>query len=130
MEVLFADPAMISRFSTPPALIAYLATVARNKVIDESRRLLSTQKHNERRVQHVAWDSTLAPTDTRNPSPSAVVMAEEVVSKLLQTTSGRHRQILQLRLDGRSSQEIASILGLHERTVRRAIEQLAELVGK
>jgi RNA polymerase sigma factor (sigma-70 family) len=126
----FADPDMVARFANPAALIAYLATVARNKVIDESRRRFGTKKHDLRRVEQVAWDSSLAPADTRNPTPSEVVSADDMVSKLLESTSGRQREILQLRLSGRSSHEIASILGLHERAVRRAIAKLADLVEK
>lgn len=126
----FADRGAIAQFNDPAALIAYLAAVARNKVIDESRRRFSTRKHDLRRVQNVAWDSSLAPADTRSPTPSEVMAADDVMSKLLQSTSGRHREILQLKLNGKTSQEIASILGLHERAVRRAIAKLADLVEK
>lgn len=124
----FADREKIARFTQPAALIAYLAAVARNKVIDESKHRMATKKHDLTRVQHVAWDSSLAPADRRTPSPSEVAIAEDVLFRLVGGTAGVHRQILQLRLAGRSSQEIAEITGLHERAVRRAIAKLADLV--
>lgn len=124
----FAERSMLDQFHDPAQLIAYLAALARNKVIDESRRRLVSQKHNLNRVQAAAWDSAVAPVDHRNPSPSDVVMADEAMTRLTESATGQTRAILQLRLAGCSSREIASITGLHERAVRRAITYLATSV--
>lgn len=124
----FAGSSLQDQFDDPAQLIAYLAALARNKVIDESRRRLRAQKHDLNRVQGVAWDSAVAPVDHRHPSPSDVAMAEEAMARLTESATGGSRAILQLRLAGCSSREIAAITGLHERAVRRAITRLATTV--
>jgi RNA polymerase sigma factor (sigma-70 family) len=124
----FADRAGMDQFRDPASLIAYLAAVARNKVIDESRRRLGTKKHDLNRVQPVAWDSALAPVDTRTPTPSEVLIADETVSRLSAAATESHKEILQLRMAGCTSREIAAITGMHERAVRRAISTLADQV--
>jgi len=126
----FAEVDGIDQFRDPAGLIAHLAAVARNKVIDESRRLLMTTKHNLNRVRPIAWDSAAAPADRRTPTPSEVLIADETASRLSEAIPETQKAILQLRMDGCSNREIAAITGIHERTVRRAIAQLANVVEK
>ena len=57
----------------------------------------------------------------RQPSPSEVAVAEELWARLLRGLPEHHRQILELRRDGNTHQQIADRLGLNERTVRRVI---------
>lgn len=126
----FADRDGMDRFQDPAGLIAHLAAVARNKVIDESRRRLRTRKHGLNRVQPVSWDSASAPADKRTPTPSEVLIADETASRLSDAIPEAQKAVLQLRMAGCSSREIAAITGIHERTVRRAIAQLANVVEK
>jgi RNA polymerase sigma factor (sigma-70 family) len=126
----FADRTGMEQFRDPASLIAYLAAVARNKVIDESRRRLGTKKHNLNRVLPEKWDSSSAPADPRTPTPSELLIADETVSRLSDAIPEAQKSILQLRMAGCSSREIAEITGIHERTVRRVIAHLANLVEK
>lgn len=123
------DRVAMAEINDPAHLIAYLATLARNKVIDESRRRLGTQKHNLRREQRITWDSALAPIDGQQPSPSAVAIAGEALERLSESASSTTRQILALRLEGRTSREIAAETGINERSVRRALAQLAASIS-
>lgn len=126
----FADRDGMDQFTDPAGLIAHLAAVARNKVIDESRRRLRTAKHNLHRVQPVSWDSASAPADRRTPTPSELLIADETATQLAESMPETQKAILQLRMSGCSSREIAAITGIHERTVRRAIAQLAKVIEK
>lgn len=123
------DRVTMAEINDPAHLIAYLATLARNKVIDESRRRLGTQKHDLRREQRITWDSALAPIDGQQPSPSAVAIAGEALERLAASASSTTRQILALRLAGHTSREIAAETGIHERSVRRALAQLAASIS-
>ena len=46
---IFAEPTRLATFEQPEQLIAYLAAVARNKVVDEFRRRVQTQKFDVKR---------------------------------------------------------------------------------
>lgn len=122
------DQDAISRMTDPARLIAHLATLARNKVIDESRRRMGTQKHDMRRERRTDWDSDGAPVDARQPTPSDVAIGDEVLQMLVDSASPTSKKILELRLAGCTSREIGAAIGMHERAVRRALAEMARLV--
>ena len=104
------------------ALVGYLATVAKYRVIDEIRRNVDTEK------QVVARDSTLARDrlpDARLNTPSQHAVAEERREALRSRLPSAYQKIVQLRMEGNTLSEIATAIGVSERTVRRVLKRLA-----
>jgi DNA-directed RNA polymerase specialized sigma24 family protein len=60
----------------------------------------------------------------REPTPSAVAIARERWDSLMQEQPPQVRTILNKRLAGAKYSDIADELGLHERTVRKAVKKV------
>jgi RNA polymerase sigma-70 factor (ECF subfamily) len=116
------------QFEDPRYLVAFLARVAKNKVVDQYRRAAS-RKHDMRREE---------PLSVRGSPPRELIADQDTASELAEAkeTFGRlrdllpadRREILGLKAEGLSSREIGERLGLSERTVRRALEDLKRRV--
>src|SRR5688572_624807 len=81
---LFTDLTKISKFQQPAELISYLVIIARNKVIEESRRRTMYQKYNVNRESGLdAADPRVSLAVRRNETPSAELIAREHVDEVL-----------------------------------------------
>ena len=119
---LFTDLKKISQFNEPEELIAYLVVIARNKVVEESRRRLKYQKYNIRREAKIdATDPQVAGFARRNDTPSAELIARERFDEILNGKSERDRQVFLLRMEGATFDKIGSVLGISERTARQVM---------
>jgi RNA polymerase sigma factor (sigma-70 family) len=110
----------------PRRFVGLLATLARNKVVDEVRRRRGTQKNDISRERSLD-DSRFAATSALaapQPTPSQVLMADERLNQLLAGRPEIHQRVLELKAEGRSFIEIAEILGINERTARRVVKRL------
>ena len=127
---VFRNPEQLRTMERPEQLIAFLATLARYKVVDEVRRRMQTEKYDIRREQHTAGESLLNTTPSMStiPSPSAVAIAKERWERLLAGQNEQVQAIVTRRLQGESFVEIANRLNIDERTARRAIERLTARV--
>ena len=124
----FEAPQDFARFERPEQLVGYLAALAHNKVVDEIRRRMRTDKYNVNRERSLD-DSALHFSErlaAQQPSPSEVAVAHELWSRLLEGQPEHYRRILELRRDGNTPQEIADQLRLNERTIRRVIQTVCE----
>lgn len=65
--------------------------------------------------------------DGESPSPAAVVAFIDLLQHFLQGLREQDRQILELRLQDLTQQEIAEQVGCTERTVRRVLERVRKL---
>ena len=112
------------QFEDPRYLVTFLARVAKNKVIDEYRRAAS-RKHDIRREEPL-WAGGSPPRELIADQDTASELAEanEAFSRLRDLLPADRREILGLKAEGLSSREIGARLGLSERTVRRALEDL------
>lgn len=113
-----------SAFEQPQALVAFLAQVARNKVIDEFRRA-SSQKGDMSREEPL-WSRTAAPLElvSAEDSPSEIAEARETLAQLQDLLPDDRRVVVELRVEGLTTREIGARLNLSERTVRRILEDL------
>jgi len=105
-------------FDRPENLIAFLACVARNKVIEELRR--------KRPAIQAPADSDEDLVASHEPTPSKIAVAREAWSRLLARREPRDVSILQLKLMGESNQAIADRLSLKGPTVRPVMHRAFE----
>jgi RNA polymerase sigma-70 factor (ECF subfamily) len=112
------------RFEDPRFLVGFLTRVARNKVIDQYRRAASLKQDMHR-------EESLSPGGARSrepiadqDTPSELAVANEALGRLRAWLPADRRRILGLKVEGLTSREIAERLGMSERTVRRALEDL------
>jgi RNA polymerase sigma factor (sigma-70 family) len=128
----------LTRLKTPQQLIAFLAASARNKVIDATRRYMRTQKYNVSRElsladvppQSAAQPAPQAALCTRDPTPSQFASVRERWTQILLGAPDLDREILRLRLEGSTFEEIAADLQISQATARRAIQHLIDQLSQ
>jgi RNA polymerase sigma factor (sigma-70 family) len=91
----------------PDDLIKLLLTMTRNKVAEKMRRQ-HRQRRDSRRTVGGVDELTLAGQD---PSPSSVVAGKELLEEVRQRLSEQERQLVELRSQGLSWEEVAATLG-------------------
>lgn len=114
-------------FGRPEALAAYLAAMARNKVVEALRQRRGTQKYDVARELSLYGPSgsRWAEPAARQPTPSQLAVAREEWDRLQEGLPERYRRILELLRDGYTHEEIARALSLNEKTIRRVIRLIA-----
>ena len=124
----FTAPEQFDGVTGPQQLVGLLAAMARNKVIDEVRRRLQTQKFSVRRERSIADIQKTLPDSlaSRDPTPSQFAIARERWVRMLRRQPERHRQVIRMRLMGRTTGSIAKTLGISERTVQRVMDRITE----
>jgi RNA polymerase sigma-70 factor (ECF subfamily) len=60
----------------------------------------------------------------REPTPEAVVVFEDQLEHFLKELRPEERQIIELRMQGYTNEEIAARLGIYDRKIRRVMERL------
>ncbi len=122
----FIEPRHQFQFQRPEELIAFLANLARNKLVDVLRQRYGTRKYNINREHSLEGSAALRSRDVadRQPSPSQILMAEDIWEQLLAQQSPRDRRILELLRQGCTHEEAARQVGVNEKTVRRLIRKL------
>src|SRR6185436_6639266 len=122
----FREPDRFRRLESPTELLAYLATLARNKVVGETRRRMKSIKNDLNR--EIGFGELEEGLEVRcpnaDPTPSAVAIARERWHQLVDNQPETVRRIVELRFMGATFPEIAEQLNIHERTARKAIERL------
>lgn len=116
----------LKRFRRPEELAAFLVTMARNKVAMEIRRRLLTKKYDLSR-EHSLDEPRMRKCGEiagRQPLPAEVAIAREQLGRMVRGQPKHYRQIIQLRLQGCTYQDIAGSLHLAESTVRRFLKKL------
>lgn len=125
---VFATPRPDADFRDPGHFRGYLAGVARNKVIAEYRRRTRSRKYEIAREESLyvrrGGQESLREVAAPGPSPSQEAQADDRLEQLAAGRSPVEVQVLELRRQGLTFEEIAARLGLHERTVRRVIDAL------
>jgi len=123
MERLAAHPDLLE-FPSLSSLIAFLAQVAEQKVIDEYRRQ-HTLKHDIDRERPLgSYD--VGPQQLRSDEPTASqwAQANEFHERLLDRHDETERVIIELKQQGHSTADIAEQTGWNIRKVQRFLEKL------
>jgi RNA polymerase sigma-70 factor (ECF subfamily) len=106
-------------FTDVTRLRAFLARVARNRLIDRQR-----QFGNRPELQlGAAGDWHLPPAEQTGPSQQ--IQADELWAKMLALCPPAHRSIIELKRQGCALAEIAGRTGFHPSSVRRILYDLA-----
>jgi len=127
-DVMKSLAANLNHLSFPSidSLIAFLAHVAEQKVIDEYRKqhTLARDKSRERRLSPA--DSETAPIQVASPDPTASqeYQAEEVREWMLGRVDETGREIIDLKSAGYSVADIAVKTGWNIRKVQRFLKNL------
>jgi RNA polymerase sigma-70 factor (ECF subfamily) len=108
------------QFADESRLRAFLARVARRRLISRLRRHCPAVQREEQGGADV--DALPASQQDR---PSQSVQAGELWDRMLQLCPPEHHEVLHLRRQGLSREEIAGRVGMHEGSVRRVLRQLA-----
>ncbi len=121
----FADPSD-KTFDRPEALAAFLATMARNKVLMAVRQRCQLQKYNVDREHSLDGSAAYAAHGVAgpDPTPSQLAVAQEKWDQLLKGHPPRYQRILILLRQGHTQVQISQQLGIDERSVRRIIRKL------
>lgn len=124
----FATAQQLLRFNRPEELVGYLTAMAQNKVIDENRRRLQTDKHNVNRERSLndSSEQTEVSLAGSQPSPSQLAIANELWDRLVNGLPVSYQRVLELRRFGNTHRQIAQQLGMNERTVRRVLRKILE----
>lgn len=139
---LLVDNEEMRNFRTPEKFIAYLVGTARQKVLATYRHYTRNARRNlyrERPLNAVPTNDDMAADESdreptllvgRDPTASAVASVRETWEGILKQCDEREQKLVQLRLSGRTNEEIAQELGMSVRTVRRVLERLTEMLAK
>jgi RNA polymerase sigma-70 factor (ECF subfamily) len=115
-------------FENPDHLRAFLAGVVRNKVLEQHRRLTRTEKcdlsREERLYVRRGDREVLREVVSPDPSPSETAQAGDCLELLIAGRSQRDVEVLTLRRQGLTFEEIGARMGMNERSVRRLIESI------
>jgi RNA polymerase sigma-70 factor (ECF subfamily) len=126
-QSFFSDlPGATPDFESPDHLRRFLSGVVRNKVFEQHRRFTRTEKYDLLREEplYVRRGGRDVPREVVSPEPSPS-QAAQARDRLAQLTAGRSPlevEVLTLRHQGLTHQEVARRTGVNERTVRRIIE--------
>jgi RNA polymerase sigma factor (sigma-70 family) len=116
------------KFEDPRYLVTFLAQVAKNKVVDQYRRAISRKQDMQREESLSVGSSPPRELVADQDTASELAEANEAFSRLRDLLPVDRQEILTLKVAGLTSREIGERLGLSERTVRRALEELRRRV--
>lgn len=116
----------------PGDLWRLLASITVNKVRDQAKRHTQQKRSVDREAGSMDTVAvTFRSLITDEPSPEAALMLIEELEEVMSHLDESQRRILELRLQGHIVEDIASLAGCSERTVRRKLERIeAYLTGK
>jgi RNA polymerase sigma factor (sigma-70 family) len=108
----------------PEELIRLLITMTRNKIAQKLR-----DNHRQRRdSRRTVTGVENVPLESSAPSPSGVLAGKELLQHVQQNLNGEERQLVELRCQGLSWEEIASSLGgsagARRKQMARAIDEI------
>jgi RNA polymerase sigma-70 factor (ECF subfamily) len=129
-SVLTSEVQDLGRFTTAQHLRGFLAGVARNKVFEEYRRRTRTRKYSLKREEplYVRRGDRDVPREVPapDPTPSQDAQARDRLAQLVAGRTPQEAEVVELRLQGLTFEEISEQTGLSERSVRRIIEAIRQ----
>jgi RNA polymerase sigma factor (sigma-70 family) len=121
----FLRSVMRREFDSPEHLVGYLAGVAKNKVMLEARFRIGTQRRDMRRTVSLSWAAARV---SHNSDPHEIAVAREKWEQSVSGQSDTITSMVSMRLQGHTYKSIATELKCNERTVRRNVQRLLEVL--
>ncbi len=112
-------------FADAAHLKAYLTRATRNRLIDRFRQHRTALQHE----QHLPDSDEERLPPNAHPRPSQTAQENEVWLQIQALCPPGHMEIVQLRQQGRTINEIADHTGLHPSSIRRILYDLAWQLG-
>jgi RNA polymerase sigma factor (sigma-70 family) len=109
------------RFKDAAHLRSFLVQVTRHRFIDQVRHHRSALL----REQPLTGTDPEQMPASKLPRPSEIVQADDLWRKMLSLCPPAHHEVLRLKRQGLTMDEIGALTGLHEGSVRRILRQLA-----
>jgi RNA polymerase sigma factor (sigma-70 family) len=129
-SVLTRDGQDLGRFTNARHFRGFLEGVARNKVFEEHRRRTRTRKYSLQREEplYVRRGDRELPREVAatDPTASQDAQARDRFEQLVEGRSPQETEVVELRRRGLTYEEIATLTGLSERSVRRIIEAIRQ----
>jgi RNA polymerase sigma factor (sigma-70 family) len=124
-DVMKSLAANLSRLEFPSSehLVAFLAQVAEQKVVDEYRRR-RTLKRDVTRERRIEAASTPVQLTSDDPTASQLAQANEAEAIILSHRDETERRIIDLRRQGHDNTDIADKTGWNIRKVQRFLKSL------
>jgi RNA polymerase sigma factor (sigma-70 family) len=113
-------------FPSVNSLIAFLARVAEQKVIDEYRRQHTLKRDLSRVLPLEAPEASPVQLESDEPTASQLAQANETHERLLARDDATERDIIELRNQGYSNMDIAARTGWNVRRVQRFLKDLLD----
>jgi RNA polymerase sigma-70 factor (ECF subfamily) len=113
------------RFTSAARLRAFLITAARNRLTDRLR-----QHHAAADRERPMGDMATDALPDKGPRPSESLGADELWDRMLALSPPAHHEMLHLRRQGLTVQEVAARAGFHVGTVRRVLRELARQIAE
>ena len=126
--VFFENRHRLVDCQSPGELINFLAKVAGDKVIDERRRRLTLAKANVNREVPLGECAAAECLRSKEPTPSALAISDECLHRLLDGQHTMARQMVEMRLDGATYEDIAIAFEVSPKTVQRTFRRLLRRV--
>lgn len=105
---------------------SFLAKVAENQVLSANRKFLDRQRRNlHREVPLERMTSAQEPIDG-DPDPEVIAMEHEEWDRLLEGQNAINRQVLELLRAGFTHREVAAVLRINEKHIRRLLGRMQE----
>lgn len=130
-QSVFAQMDRIAKLESPEHLMRYLTRIACNKLVDQNRHLRAQRNDVDREcaLQDSQTADRFKLVDP-GPSPSAQVAVQDEWEQRTQGLSSDRRTILELKVSGHTSEEIAERTSHSGRAVRRVLHQLGDLFSR
>lgn len=118
---------------TPEELLRLLVTMARNRVIDWTRRSKADRRDTRRDVSLQTDDGQNIDVASPSAGPVSVLVNRELIETVRNRLTAEELQLMEQRSDGKSWAEIARASGEQPNAVRmkltRALDRVAEELG-
>lgn len=118
---------------TPEELLRLLVTMARNRVIDWTRRSKADRRDTRRNVSLQNDDGQNIDVASPSAGPISVLVNRELIETVRNRLTAEELQLMEQRSDGKSWAEIARASGEQPNAVRmkltRALDRVAEELG-
>jgi RNA polymerase sigma factor (sigma-70 family) len=122
---VFTEPDKLAKLRDADQFVRFLAGIARNKVALADRQLQTLKKDVDREVRLDAQCPDAGPHPvSRDPSPSATAVFHEHWDDLVQQQTLRDGQVVEMRYEGSTFDEIAENLDIDEATARKIIRRI------